>query len=212
MEMLQFLRSQVPGVKVSLHAGELTLGLVPPDDLRFHIRQAVEIAQANRIGHGVDILYEDNPFALMETMRQRGVLVEICLTSNETILNVQGPNHPFATYRAAGVPMTLASDDEGIARIDLSHEYHVAVLRHGMKYGDLKQLARNSLEYSFAAGASLWRSPQFTTMVAACENDTPGARSLSNGCAGFLKGSDRARLQWQLEADFAEFEALPWLR
>ncbi|MFM7449394.1 MAG: adenosine deaminase [Leptolyngbyaceae cyanobacterium] len=212
MEMIKFLRSQIPGVKVSLHAGELTLGLVPPDDLRFHIRQAVEIAQANRIGHGVGIFYEDDAFALMESMRQRGVLVEICLTSNETILNVQGQNHPFATYRAAGVPMTLASDDEGIARIDLSHEYHLAVLRHGMKYQDLKQLARNSLEYSFAAGASLWRSPQFTGMVAACESDTPGSGTLSKDCSAFLKGSDRARLQWQLEADFANFEALPWLQ
>ncbi len=72
MEMLKFLHSQMPEVKVSLHAGELTLGLVPLDNLRFHIRQAIELAQANRIGHGVDILYEDNPFALMEVMRQRG--------------------------------------------------------------------------------------------------------------------------------------------
>jgi adenosine deaminase/adenosine deaminase CECR1 len=157
-------------------------------------------------------LYEDDPFALMETMRQRGVLVEICLTSNATILNVEGQNHPFATYRAAGVPLTLASDDEGIARIDLSHEYHLAVLRHGLKYGDLKQLARNSLEYSFAKGSSLWQSPQFRAVVGACESDKLGAASLSKGCAGFLKSSDRARLQWQLEADFAEFEALPWLR
>jgi hypothetical protein len=129
-------------------------------------------------------LYEDDPFALMETMRQRGVLVEICLTSNATILNVEGQNHPFATYRAAGVPLTLASDDEGIARIDLSHEYHLAVLRHGLKYGDLKQLARNSLEYSFAKGSSLCQSPQFRAVVGACESDKLGAASLSKGCAG----------------------------
>jgi adenosine deaminase/adenosine deaminase CECR1 len=134
MEMLKFLHSQSPDVKVSLHAGELTLGLVPLDDLRFHIRQAIETAQANRIGHGVDLLYEDNPFALMELMRQRKVLVEICLTSNETILNVRGQDHPFPVYWAAGVPVTLASDDEGISRIDLSHEYQLAVLRYGMNY------------------------------------------------------------------------------
>ncbi len=212
MEMLQFLRSQVPGVKISLHAGELTLGLVPLDDLRFHIRQAVEVAQADRIGHGVDILYEDNPFALMEQMRQRGVLVEICLTSNEAILNVRGADHPFPVYRAVGVPMTLASDDEGISRIDLSHEYQLAMLRYGLKYPDLKQLARNSLEYSFLKGASLWRSPKFTEVATACANNTPGAASPSKDCATFLKESDRAQKQWQLEADFAEFESLPWLR
>jgi adenosine deaminase/adenosine deaminase CECR1 len=211
MEMLKFLRSQTPGVKVSLHAGELTLGLVPLNDLRFHIRQAVEIAHADRIGHGVDIFYEENPLALMKTMQQRGVLVEICLTSNETILNVQGQNHPFPLYWAAGVPVTLASDDEGISRVDLSHEYQLAVLRYGFKYGDLKRLARNSLEYSFLTGQSLWQSPQFTTVVVACANDSPGAATPSKDCAAWLKQSDRAQRQWQLEADLAEFEALPWL-
>ncbi|MGA7935726.1 MAG: hypothetical protein WCA35_19405, partial [Kovacikia sp.] len=175
MEMLQFLRRQNPEVKISLHAGELTLGLVPLDDLRFHIRQAVEIAQANRIGHGVDLLYEDNPFALMELMRQRGVLVEICLSSNEAILNVRGQDHPFPVYWAAGVPVTLASDDEGISRVDLSHEYQLATLRYGLKYRDLKRLARNSLEYSFLAGESLWQSPTFTAMASACTNDSPGS-------------------------------------
>jgi adenosine deaminase/adenosine deaminase CECR1 len=211
MEMLKYLRSQVPGIKVSLHAGELTLGLVPLDDLRFHIRQAVETAGADRIGHGVDLLYEDNPFDLLKLMQRRGVLVEICLTSNETILDVKGANHPFPTYWSAGVPVTLASDDEGISRIDLSHEYQLAVLRYGLKYGDLKRLARNSLEYSFLAGKSLWQSPQFTTVTSACASDTPGSPSPSDRCRTFLKGSDRARTQWQLEADFAEFEALPWL-
>ncbi|MBW4472837.1 MAG: hypothetical protein KME45_21045 [Stenomitos rutilans HA7619-LM2] len=211
MEMLQFLHRQFPEVKVSLHAGELTLRLVPLEDLRFHIRQAVELAQADRIGHGVDLLYEDDPFALMERMRQREVLVEICLSSNETILNVQGQNHPFLTYWAAGVPVTLASDDEGIARVDLSHEYQLATLRYGLKYGDLKRLARNSLEYSFLAGQSLWQSSKFETMQTACADDRPGSISPSKGCAALLQGSDRARAQWQLEADFAEFEALPWL-
>jgi Adenosine deaminase len=212
MEMLQFLHRQSPNVQVSLHAGELTLGLVPPDDLRFHIRQAVEMAQADRIGHGVDLFYEDNPFALLETMRQKGVLVEICLTSNEAILNVKGKDHPFPLYWAAGVPVTLASDDEGISRIDLSNEYQLAVQRYALKYEDLKRLARNSLEYSFLKGQSLWRSPRFASVVPACTTDTPGSLALSKSCTTFLKESDQARAQWQLETDFAAFEALPWLK
>ncbi|HEY9658700.1 MAG TPA: hypothetical protein V6C65_09630 [Allocoleopsis sp.] len=212
MNMLQFLSRQYPDVKVALHAGELTLGLVPPDDLRFHIRQAVEVAEAERIGHGVDVLYEDNPFELMEEMRRRGVLVEICLTSNEVILNVQGEEHPFQQYWQAGVPVTLASDDEGISRIDLSHEYLLAAQRYELGYGDLKRLARNSLEYSFLEGESLWQSSEFTEVVSVCANDTPGATAMSSGCRNFLQGSDRARNQWQLESEFAEFEALNWFR
>ena len=43
MRMLDYLHGAMPRAKVSLHAGELTLGLVPPDALRFHVRQAVEL-------------------------------------------------------------------------------------------------------------------------------------------------------------------------
>jgi adenosine deaminase len=212
MEMLKFLRSQYPDAKVALHAGELTLGLVPPDELRFHIRQAVTDAQAQRIGHGVDVLYEDNPLELMAEMRKRGVLVEICLTSNEVILNVKGEEHPFRQYWAAGVPLALASDDEGISRIDLSNEYLLAASRYGLGYKDLKRLARNSLEYSFLPGKSLWRSPEFVALTVPCANDKPGSTSISSGCAAQLKESDRARTQWQLESELAEFEALPWFQ
>ena len=58
MRMLEYLHGVMPRMNVSLHAGELTLGLVPPDELRFHVREAVELAHAKRIGHGVDVMYE----------------------------------------------------------------------------------------------------------------------------------------------------------
>ncbi len=212
MEMLKFLHSQFPETKISLHAGELTLGLVPPDQLRFHIRQAVEIGQAKRIGHGVDVLYEDNPFELMAEMRRRGVLVEICPTSNEVILNVKGEEHPFKSYWDAGVPLAIASDDEGVSRSDLSNEFLLVARRYNLGYRDLKRLARNSLEYSFLKGESLWQSGGFTAATHACANDALGSSSLSAGCSAFLKKSDRARTQWQLEAEFGQFEALSWVR
>jgi hypothetical protein len=212
MKMLQFLKRQSPEVKIALHAGELTLGLVPPDDLRFHIRQAVEVAQANRIGHGVGVMFEDEPFQLLEEMRRRGVLVEICLTSNEVILNVKGDDHPFLEYRRAGVPLALASDDEGISRIDLSNEYLLAVQRYGLSYPELKDLARNSLEYSFLPGASLWEASDYRRVKAACAEDIPGASPPSGRCAPLLAGSERAAAQWTLEAKFAAFEALPTFR
>jgi Adenosine deaminase len=211
MEMLKFFHSQFPKTNVSLHAGELTLGLVPPDALRFHIRQAVEIAQAKRIGHGVDIFFEENPFDLMAQMRRRGVLVEICPTSNEVILNVKGAEHPFKIYWDAGVPLTIATDDEGVSRSDLSNEYWLMARRYNLGYKDLKRLVRNSLEYSFLKGESLWQSNGFTARVAACANDTPGSNSFSTRCLAFLKNSERAHVQWQLESEFVQFETLPWL-
>lgn len=212
MAMIQFLRPLYPRVKVSLHAGELALGLVPPEQLRSHIRQAVEIAGAERIGHGVAIAFEDDALGLLQTMRQRRTLVEICLTSNETILNVQGPAHPFSLYRSQGVPLTLASDDEGVSRIDLSHEYQVALQRYRLRYADLKRLARNSLEYSFLAGPSLWQSDAFDRVASSCASDRLGTRNPSSGCAALLAASDRAQAQWRLEAEFTTFEAMPQWR
>jgi adenosine deaminase/adenosine deaminase CECR1 len=212
MRMVGYLAGELPEVNIALHAGELTMGLVRPEDLRFHIREAVEIAKARRIGHGVDILYEDKPFELMAKMKERGVLIEICLTSNEVILNVKGRDHPLPDYLKAGVPVTLASDDEGVARIDLSNEYFRAARDYALTYPDLKRLARNSLEYSFLPGESLWRSNNPYILAQACAADAPGGRSPSKSCGELLKRSERAREQWRLEAAFIEFENLPWLR
>ncbi len=60
MRMVGFLHNIFPKVNIALHAGELNLGLVPTDDLRFHIKEAVEVGKASRIGHGVDIMWELN--------------------------------------------------------------------------------------------------------------------------------------------------------
>ena len=90
MKMIGFLHSQYPNVHISLHAGELAPGLVPPEGLRFHIRQAVELAHAERIGHGVDVMYEDRARDLLTEMVDRHVMVEINLSSNEAILGVEG--------------------------------------------------------------------------------------------------------------------------
>lgn len=209
MAMIGWLSRQMPQVNVALHAGELTLGLTPPETLRHHIADAVNIAGARRIGHGVAIGYEDQAARTLDTMRTKPVAVEICLTSNELILGVAGLHHPLPVYLAAGVPVVLASDDEGVARIDLSHEYLRAAQTYRLSYAQLKQLSRNSLEHSFLPGDSLWRNPAAGQMIVACRRDTPGARALSPRCAHALGSSEKAQRQWQLEAAFRQFEREP---
>jgi adenosine deaminase len=98
-------------------------------------------------------------------MPAKKVLVEINLTSNRDVLGVSGNNHPFPIYRKFGVPVALSTDDEGIERIDLTNEYVRAVESYALSYADLKQLARNSLEYSFLPGASLWLAPDFARLA-----------------------------------------------
>ena len=209
MQMVGFLAQRHPKAGIALHAGELALGLVPPEHLRSHIRDAVLVAGARRIGHAVDIAHEDGALQTLATMRQRRVAVEVCLTSNDTILGVKGRDHPLPDYLAAGVPVVLASDDAGISRIDLSNEYLRAAREHGLRYPQLKQLSRNSLEYSFLPGASLWQDAGRARAVDACRRDVPTGRPLSTGCKDYLAGSEKAARQWALEAAFDAFEALP---
>ncbi|ARS52988.1 adenosine deaminase family protein [Kushneria konosiri] len=207
MKMLAFLSKHYPDVPLALHAGELTLGLVPPFALRDHIQKAVDMAGAQRIGHGVDIAHEQNAPELLQAMADNNVAVEINLTSNDVILGVRGDEHPLNLYRDAGVPLVLATDDQGVSRIDLTHEYERAVTEQGLDYPALKQMARNSLEYSFLQGESLW-SPGAAgkARVAACQGASLDVAPKGE-CADLLEHSDRARLQWQLEQDLMRFEA-----
>ena len=61
------------------------------------------------------------------------------------------------------MPYSLSTDDEGVSRIDLTHEYARAVLEQNLTYMDLKLSARDSLEHSFLHGESLWAHPDFYT-------------------------------------------------
>jgi adenosine deaminase len=212
MRLLGYMGRRYPGVRLSLHAGELTLGLVPTADLRDHIRDAVEIAGARRIGHGVDLRYEDDAAGLLREMAAKRVTVEINLTSNDVILGVRGPDHPFETYLHAGVPVALSTDDEGVSRIDLTHEFTRAVLTYGLSYGQLKTLVRNSLEYAFLPGDSLWATTAPYRVTSVCAGVTPGSASPPGPCRALLKASARAALQWRLEGEFKTFEATDWGR
>ena len=206
MRMLQFLRPLYPRAHLSLHAGELAPGVVPPDGLTFHIRDSVITAQANRIGHGVDVMHETDADELMREMARRNVMVEICLSSNNTILGISGAQHPLATYLKYGVPVALATDDEGVSRSEISREYLRAAEDQGLGYLQLKAMARNSLQYAFISGASLWSDAKKFMPVAQCTQDIAVMKLSSNACRQYVAGSEKAKLQWNLEEEFREFE------
>jgi len=202
MQMIDFAKHLYPNVHITLHAGELVSGLVPPEGLRFHIREAIELGHAERIGHGVDIMYETGSEQLLKQMRAKPIAVEIALTSNDVILGVKGNNHPFPIYRKYGVPVVLVTDDEGVNRSHLTQEFQRAVLTYDLTYADLKQIVRNSLEYSFLIGPSYWSDATYRMPVKPC-----AAGPHSSSCKAFLSSSDKAAAQADLEQRFREFEA-----
>ncbi len=104
--------------------------------------------------------------------------------------------------------MALSTDDEGVSRIDLTHEYVKAAEEQNLTYSDLKRSARTSLEHSFLPGGSLWSAPDdFAHPVTACAASITAKSQPNAGCARFLLANRRAQLQWELERRFAAFEA-----
>lgn len=203
MRMFRFFAARHPAVKLAIHAGELDLGLVAPDALTHHIRDTIEIAGASRIGHGVSLPYERDAPGLLADMARRKIAVEINLSSNDVILGVKGARHPLAAYRVAGVPVVISTDDEGVARSDMTNEYLRAATEQGLRYADLKAIARSSLEYAFLPGESLWQGREPGRLTTACAKSMPVAGS---PCWTLLASSEKAVAQWRLEEEFVAFE------
>jgi len=134
-------------------------------------------------------------------MRAKHILVEINLTSNDGILGVSGDAHPFPVYRKYGVPVALSTDDEGVSRSELTEEYERAVLTYHLSYSEVKQLVRNSLEYSFAPGKSYWTSASYVSVTPSC-----AAGRETKQCRQYLEQNDKARIEADLETRFAAFE------
>lgn len=150
MQMYKFCKARYPGVKYSMHAGELVSGMVQPEELTWHITEAVHTAGASRIGHGVDLPYERNNYDLLRHMADKKIPVEINLNSNEFILKVKDDAHPITLYKDFGVPIVISTDDAGVLRSSITDQYVLLAKRYyDISYRDLKQFVYNSIGYSF---------------------------------------------------------------
>lgn len=201
MQIFNYLHQKYPAVHIALHAGELSNANATPKDLSFHVRDAIAVGHAERIGHGVDIALEDNARETLAKMRNTPIAVEVNLISNKEILQIDGKRHPLKLYLAEQVPVTLSTDDEGILRTDLTQQYVEAAWVHDLDYPTIKNINRNALTYSFLPGKSLWQDAQTAKPVAECQLLD------SDSCKAFIKTSEKAARQWQLEQQLKAFEA-----
>ena len=191
----------------ALHAGELIEGLVPPNDLRFHIHDAVAVAHAQRIGHGVAITYETGSGETLKKMAEEPVAIEINLVSNAQLLGIAGDAHPLPLYVERHVPVVLATDDPGIMRTTLTEQYRLAALDYPrFRYADLRTFNRNSLEYSFLTGPSIWDDPgHYEHPVMECRTSRGGLDP--SRCEAWAKDhGDKAQIQVRFEQRLLAFE------
>jgi adenosine deaminase len=152
MRMIDYFHQKFPKVQITLHAGELGFGQVPPDVLGYHIPKSIDMGHAQRIGHGTDVMYHPHAQEILHEMALKKVAVEISPSSSKYILGLTGSRHPFRQYLKAGVPVAIATDDEGVSRSDITNEYQQAVEQHGLTYAEVKKISLDSLTYGFLEG------------------------------------------------------------
>jgi adenosine deaminase len=149
------------GLHLSVHAGEWGGPA--------NIAEAILILRADRIGHGVRILEDPQ---LVELARQAGIPFEVCLTSNFQSGVVPSLSaHPLPRMLAAGLNVTLNTDDPSISQITLSHEYQLACEQLAMPQQTLKESILAAAQASFLPTAE--RQSLFTSLSAQLENLFP---------------------------------------
>lgn len=130
------------GLHVVAHAGE-TGGARS-------IRGALDTLHAERIGHGVQSLEDDD---LMERLRREGTPLEVCPQSNYRLgVAKPGEPHPIRALFDAGVRCTLNSDDPAMFETDINREY-LTLAEQGFTWEELQQLNVNTLEATFLSDA-----------------------------------------------------------
>jgi adenosine deaminase len=130
------------GLGCTVHAGEWAGAA--------SVRGALELP-VTRIAHGVRAI--EDP-ALVQELAARAITLEVCPTSN-VVLGVfpSFAEHPFPALRAAGIPLTLGSDDPPYFGASVAGEYAIAREHFGLDDADLLGITRTALEASFAESA-----------------------------------------------------------
>jgi adenosine deaminase len=128
------------GLKRTVHAGESS----GPDG----VRDAIELLEADRIDHGVRAIEDD---AVVALLAQREIPLGVCPTSNLNMKVYPSMEaHPLDRLRRAGVRVSVNTDDPSLLGTNLPREYAIAQASYGWTDEDERQVARTSIEASFA--------------------------------------------------------------
>lgn len=137
-----FRRAKMAGMGITVHSGE-----APHPKAASWVMDAIEVLGADRIGHGVQI-YRDEK--IMAEVRDRGVVLELCPTSN--MLTNAVPNlkdHPLKKLFDFGVRVTINTDDPGIFNTNMNREYRLAKEVIGLTTENLEACSQTAAETSF---------------------------------------------------------------
>jgi adenosine deaminase/aminodeoxyfutalosine deaminase len=135
-----FAAARAAGLHAVPHAGESA----GPDA----VVDALDLLGAERIGHGIAAARDPD---LMSRLRDEDVALEVCPTSNVCTRSVPSlAEHPLPALVAAGVPVTVNSDDPPMFSTTLTHELQVAADLLGLDLAGVGDLVRTAARVSFA--------------------------------------------------------------
>jgi len=124
-----FAEAKQAGLRLTIHAGEWAGAE--------NVREAIEVTNADRIGHGVRVMEDERVIALA---RERGTTFEVCPTSNYQSGVVPALSvHPLPRMLQAGLNVTIDTDDPSVSRITLSDEYKLVCEDLGIPLDILKE-------------------------------------------------------------------------
>lgn len=127
------------GLPCTCHAGE--------GDGASSVADAIHNCHAHRIGHGTRLI-EDA--ALMAEVREKGIAIECCLTSNVQTHAVKSIElHPLRRYIEAGIKVSLNTDNRLMSGTDLVSEYGLAAKHLDFTFDELCRLARSGFDNAF---------------------------------------------------------------
>jgi len=134
-----FQRAQQEGLYVTVHAGEAGVAE--------NVREAIELLGAQRIGHGVRSIDNSD---IVQLVRNRGVTLEVCLTSNlQTGVERRIWQHPLPDLVALNLRVTLNTDDPSVSDTTLTDEYLIAMVALGVTLEQIKHAIMTAVEGSF---------------------------------------------------------------
>lgn len=139
-----FAAARAAGLRSVPHAGEST----GPET----VWEALHHLGAERIGHGIAAAHDPR---LLAHLREHDIALEVCPTSNVCTRSVPSlAEHPLPALVAAGVPVTINSDDPPMFSTTLNQEYVVAARLLGLSRAGVADLARQGVRYSFLDDAA----------------------------------------------------------
>ncbi len=192
--------------RLSMRCGELTEKLSSREFMEDRIQKTILSGNCVRIGGGISITKELDGFQVLKEMSKKRIAVEVCF--REKLLGLKPEEHPVHTYVRYNVPVVLCSGDAGVTRESLTAQYYKAIKDYNFTYSEIKKFLRNSLEYSFLPGKSIFANSKFDfiKIFIGIDGENWEVEKDVNAVRLYLELSPKARLQYDLERQLVEFE------